>query len=318
MTSVFVSGGRVGRALRVAIMTDKAGWHGPQLRRAFRARGVETRYVSLVRCGVDLERGVQGIVMPSFERRLPDGVFVRGVPGGTLEQVVLRLDFLHALREMGIPVYNEPRAIEKSVDKAMTSLLLQRAGIPTPPTWVTESAAVARGIVMRECAAGHEVVVKPLFGSQGNGLRRLQAGMDIPDAAAVDGVWYLQRFVRTPAAAGGDFRDWRVFVVGHTAVAGMLRHGRTWINNVAKGARCEAVDADGALGDLAVAATRAVGMDYAGVDVMQDDRGRLLVIEVNSIPAWRGLQGVTSVNIAERLVQDFAVRRLSPRLAAVG
>jgi tetrahydromethanopterin:alpha-L-glutamate ligase len=318
MTQAAGMAGRAGRRLRVAIVTDKAGWHGPQLRRAFKARGVETRYVSLVRCGVDLSRGVQGIVMPSFERQLPDGVFVRAVPGGTLEQVVLRLDFLHALRELEVPVYNEPRAIEKSVDKAMTSLLLHRAGVPTPPTWVTESASVARGIVMRECAAGHEVVVKPLFGSQGNGLRRLQAGMDIPEAAAVDGVWYLQRFVRTPAAARGNFRDWRVLVVGHAAVAAMLRHGRTWINNVAKGARCEAADPGGALGDLAVAATRAVGMDYAGVDVMQDDRGRLLVIEVNSIPAWRGLQGVTSLNIAERLVQDFVVRKLSPRLAAVG
>jgi tetrahydromethanopterin:alpha-L-glutamate ligase len=302
---------------RIAIMTETPGWHGPQLRRAFRRRGIEARYVSLARCAVDLTAGVHGIVMPGFERRLPEGVFVRSVPGGTLEQVVLRLDFLHALRELGIPVYNEARAIEKSVDKAMTSLLLHRAGVPTPPTWVTETPAAARAVLMRECAAGREVVVKPLFGSQGNGLRRLQAGMDIPDAAAVNGVWYLQQFV--PSAAGeGQWRDWRVFVVGHTAVAAMIRHGKSWINNVARGARCEAVQPDAALRDLAVDAARAVGMDYAGVDIMCDVTGRLSVIEVNSIPAWKGLQGVTSVNIAEMLVHDFLARRLSPRLEAVG
>jgi len=302
---------------RIAIMTETAGWHGPQLRRAFRRRGIEARYVSLARCAVDLSGGVDGILMPGFERRLPEGVFVRSVPGGTLEQVVLRLDFLHALRELGIPVYNEARAIEKSVDKAMTSFLLHRAGVPTPPTWVTESAAAARAILMRECAAGREVVVKPLFGSQGNGLRRLQAGMDIPDAAAVNGVWYLQQFV--PSAAGeGQWRDWRVFVVGRTAVAAMIRHGKSWINNVAQGARCEAVQPDATLRDLAVDAALAVGMDYAGVDIMCDAKGRLFVIEVNSIPAWKGLQGVTSANIAEMLVHDFLARRLSPRLEAVG
>jgi len=68
--------------LRVAIVTDLAGWHGAQLRRAFRARGIEARYVSLERCMIDLARGVHGILMPGFERRLLDGALVRGVPGG--------------------------------------------------------------------------------------------------------------------------------------------------------------------------------------------------------------------------------------------
>jgi len=303
--------------LRVAIVTDLAGWHGAQLRRAFRARGIEARYVSLERCTIDLARGVHGILMPGFERRLPDGVFVRGVPGGSLEQVVLRLDFLHALRELGVAVYNDARAIERSVDKAMTSFLLARAGVPTPPTWVTESPARARSIVLRETSAGHAVVVKPLFGSQGKGLVRLRAGMDIPDAAAVQGVWYLQRYVEA-AAGEGRWRDWRVLVVGGTVAAAMVRHGRTWINNVAQGARCEGAAPEATLCDLAVAAARAVGMDYAGVDVMRDPRDGYKVIEVNSIPAWRGLQSVTDGNIAEGLVNDFVSRRLTARLAAVG
>ena len=303
--------------LRVAIVTDQAGWHGAQLRRAFRARGIEARYVSLERCTIDLAHGLHGIVMPGFERRLPDGVFVRGVPGGSLEQVVLRLDFLHALRELGVAVYNDARAIERSVDKAMTSFLLARAGVPTPPTWVTESAAHARNIVLRETSAGHAVVVKPLFGSQGKGLVRLHAGMDVPDAAAVRGVWYLQRYVEA-AAGEGRWRDWRVLVVGATVAAAMVRHGRTWINNVAQGARCEKAAPEATLHDLAVAAARAVGIDYAGVDIMCDPADGYKVIEVNSIPAWRGLQSVTDGNIAEGLVNDFVSRRLTARLVAVG
>src|SRR5271169_5837597 len=46
-------------------------------------------------------------------------------------------------------VYNDARAIERSVDKAMTTFLLRRQGIPTLPTWVTERESVARGILMR-------------------------------------------------------------------------------------------------------------------------------------------------------------------------
>ncbi len=63
---------------------------------------------------------------------------------------------------------------------------------------------------------------------------------------------------------------------------------------------------------LALDAARAVGMDYAGVDIMREADGRLQVIEVNSIPAWKGLQSVTGFNIAECLVEDFVQRRRLP------
>jgi tetrahydromethanopterin:alpha-L-glutamate ligase len=300
--------------LRVAIVTDAPGWHGSRLRRAFRARRVDTQFVSLRRCRIDLARGCHGLFIPGFERRLPDGVFVRGVAGGTLEQVVLRLDVLHALRDLGIPVCNDARAIERTVDKGMTSLLLARAGLPTPPTVVTESPARARAFLLRETAAGHAVVVKPLFGSRGVGVRRLRAGCDIPDAAECHGVWYLQRYVETRAGGrggGGGWHDWRVFVIAGEAVAAMVRHGVTWVNNVARGGRCEAVALVPELVRLAEGACAAVGADYGGVDLVRGGDGRLQVLEVNGIPAWKGLQSVTRLDIAERLVDDFVSRRLA-------
>lgn len=293
---------------RVAIFTDEAGWHGARLREALRARGIEARYVHPAKCRIDLRAGVHGIVMPGFERALPDGVFVRGIPGGSLEQITLRLDVLHTLAEFGVPVYNDARAIERSVDKARTSLLLARAGIPTPPTWVTEDPNHARRIVLRETAKGGELVVKPLFGSMGRGLSRLACGMDIPDASSVAGVWYLQRYLPPD---GDGWRDWRVLVAGKQVVAAMIRRGRSWINNVAQGARCTPAPVDEAMRRLAIGAVEAVGMDYAGVDVMRDDQGRFSVIEVNSIPAWKGLQRVTPFDIAARLVDDFVQRRLA-------
>ncbi len=296
------------------ILTDDPGWHGARLREAFESRGVEVSFASLRDCRFDFDTrrrdpANSGVVIPGFDGRLPDGVFVRGVPGGTLEQVVLHLDILHALKLLGVPVYNDGRAIERTVDKAMTSFVLARAGIATPATWVTESEALACDIVARETAGGSELVVKPLFGSQGAGLKRVNGVAALPVSAEYDGVYYLQRYIE-PAAAG--WHDWRVFVIDGRAAAAMTRHGKDWITNVAQGARCEPVDL-AERDDLRALAERAVAaleMDYAGVDLIRDRVGRTHVVEVNGIPAWKGLQSVSRVNIAQRLVDDFLDRYL--------
>src|SRR5581483_4819628 len=184
---------------RVAIFTDDPGWHGARLRDEFAARGVESKFVSLKQCRFDFGMPGHGIVVPGFDDRPPDGAFVRGVPGGTLEQVVLRLDVLHALDDVGVPVYNDGRAIERTVDKAMTSFRLAHAGIATPDTWVAESRQEALAIVARQTAGGGELVLKPLFGSQGEGLRRVAHPGEIPAPEEYDGVYYLQRYVEPGA-----------------------------------------------------------------------------------------------------------------------
>jgi tetrahydromethanopterin:alpha-L-glutamate ligase len=289
---------------RVAIMTEAPGWHGAELRRALLTRQLEPCFVSLQACRLELGGAGPSVALPGFGDGLPDGVLVRDVPGGSLEQVVLRLDVLHALRELGVRVYNDARSIERTVDKAMTSFLLRHAGLPCPPTCVTEAPEAARAFLAAETAAGHEVVAKPLFGSLGVGLRRLGPGTALPEAAG--SVWYLQRYVETESAGG--WRDFRVLVVGGAAVAAMMRHGATWVSNVAQGARCEPVAADRELERLAVAATAAVAADYAGVDLIRDRSGDLHVLEVNGIPAWRGLQGTTGLDLAELVAADFLSR----------
>lgn len=298
---------------RVAILSASPGWHGRKLARALAALGVETRFVSLSECRVDLEANRTGIVIPGFERALPDGVFVREIAAGSFEQVTFRLAILHALAEWEVPVYNSARAIERTVDKSMTSMLLRRAGIATPATWVCEAEAGARSVAIKETALGARLVQKPLFGSQGRGLRRLGAG-DAPAAGAdYNGVYYLQRYVEAERA---DARDYRVFVIAGQAVAAMVRRGPDWVHNVAQGARCEAHPLEPDLCALAERAARAIGLDYAGVDLMRAPDGAATVIEVNGIPAWQGLQSVARIDIAARLAQDFVGRRLSAPRAA--
>jgi tetrahydromethanopterin:alpha-L-glutamate ligase len=288
---------------RIAIVTDDPGWHGARLKRAFAARDFDSAYVSLTACRMNLAGSEPAIAMPGFEAALPDGVFVRGVPGGSLEQVSFYLDVLHALAMLEVPVYNEARAIERTVDKGMTSFLLRRAGLPTPPAWVTASRDETLAIAREELAQGHQLVSKPLFGSQGEGLQRHGQAEDLDLLAESSGIFYLQRFVDCGSQESHDFR---VFVIRGRTVAAMRRCGLSWLNNVAQGARCEPARLDDLLlCRLAEDAVRAVGMAYAGVDIMRDAQGRYTVIEVNSVPAWKGLQSVSEVVIADLLAEDF-------------
>ncbi len=290
---------------KIAIFTDDPGWHGKRLTQAFAAHGYRSDYVSLTECEIRLDRPAVPVCIKGFEHGLPDAVFVRGVPGGSLEEVVFYLDILHALKELGIPVYNDGRAIERSVDKGMTSFLLKNAGLPTPLTWVLRDRHEALMIAENELKLGHRLISKPLFGSQGEGLRRIEKMTDLFWLTASNGIYYLQRFIE---CEGDSFSDTRVFVINGKAAAAMQRRGTSWLNNVARGAKCEAVELTHDMAHLAVKAASALKMDYAGVDIIKDEQGDYSIIEVNSIPAWKGLESVCDLNIAQLLVDDLINR----------
>lgn len=292
----------------IAIFTDDPGWHGKQLKQAFASLGFQSTFVSLSECCFHLSnQHALPISIPQFEKTLPLAAFVRGVPGGSLEEVTLYLDFLHGLKILGIPVYNDAHAIERSVDKAMTSFLLHHAKLPTPKTWVLRSRTDALNLARDELAAGNLLISKPLFGSQGEGIRRIEKLTDIPWMTSSHGVYYLQRFID---CIGEGFSDYRVFVINGQAIATMRRRGKSWLNNVAKGASCERVALNLEMNELAINATKLLKMDYAGVDIIEDCHGKLNVIEVNSVPAWKGLESVFDGNIAQLLAQDLINRHL--------
>lgn len=288
--------------MKIPIFTDDAGWHGAQLKQAFIKRGVAADFVSLQDCVVNLSDAQPIIQIPGFDTP-PPAVFVRGVSGGTLQQVITRLNVLHMLAIQGVNIYNDAKAIERTVDKAMTSFLLHAHGVSTPATWVGESRAQMDTIRQSAAQNNQQLVIKPLFGSQGLGVRKLSANepMPVPMQQYVDGVYYLQQLIETADAP----HDYRVFVINGQVIAAMKRVGSSWVNNVAAGGRCEAVDPNATMAQLALAAASALQIDYCGVDIIQAATGEYYVLEVNSIPAWKGLQSVHDLNIAQLLVDDF-------------
>ena len=289
-----------GEEARIALFLEEESgdWHVRRLAAAMRRRGASVVVTSLPRCAFDSGLA-SGIDIPGFGGALPDAVFVRSISAGTLEQITFRLGLLHALRESGVRVWNDARAIERCVDKSMTTFLLQQAGIPTPRTRTMEGDAPARDYV---ADAGGSLIFKPLFGSQGKGLMRVDSVGNLPPPELADNIYYLQDFV---PPAGEGFEDWRVIATRSRIIAAMARKAGTWITNVHQGGAPVPCEPTLEMRELAAAALAAVDADYAGVDLIRGADGRLLVLEVNSNPSWRGLQSVSDVDVAEAIVEDF-------------
>jgi tetrahydromethanopterin:alpha-L-glutamate ligase len=263
---------------------------------AFAAAGGRVERIDLADCGFDT-RSSSGLSLPVLGSRLPDAVHVRTLSAGSFEAITKRLGVLHALTELGVVVWNDAHAIERCVDKSMTSFLLARAGVPTPPTWTMESAEAARALVEREAPSG-PLVLKPLFGAQGKGLRLIRRPEDLPSSEEIAGVYYLQRFQSNGAQ---DFTDYRLFVLRGRVIGAMMRRAATWITNVKQGGQPSPVAPDLKMERLAIAAAEAVGAAIAGVDVLVGADGAPTVLEVNSMPAWSGVQKVNKRNIAEAI-----------------
>jgi len=226
-----------------------------------------------------------------------DAVIVRGIPRGSLEQVIFRVDALHALVECGVTCVNGPRAIERTVDKFLASALLARAGVPTPRTIACERPEDALEAFE---ALGGDVIVKPLFGSMGAGMTRVDdadVAHRVFHALAIErAVYYVQETLDH-----GD-RDVRAFVVGGRVLAAIERHGSGWRANLARGARARAIELSAEQERLCVDAAAVVGAGYAGVDLLRGSDGREYVLELNGIPGWRGLQEATGADVAAALV----------------
>ena len=297
-----------GTGLHFALLIEegRGEWHARRIVRALESFGARVTVSSLPHCAFDtgLESGID---IPGFRGQLPDGVFVRSISAGTLEQITFRLGLLHALRESGVRVWNDARAIERCVDKSQTTFLLHKADIATPRTRVCEgpvhAAAYAEGLA-------RTLVVKPLFGSQGKGIGQISSQRELPAPETVDNIYYMQDFV---APHGETFEDWRVLATRHRIIAAMSRTGTTWLTNIHQGGRATAHAPDAEMIATSMAAMAAIDADYAGIDLIRTTSGQLLVLEVNSNPAWRGLQSVSDVNIAEAIAEDFLATVLAHR-----
>jgi len=281
--------------MRIAVLSAGDGWHVKDLQRAAAALDHEA-------VAVDFRRIQAGVGIAADSLGSFDAVMVRTMPAGSLEQVVFRMDALHRIQARGVVVLNPPAAIEACVDKYLASAKVQAAGMRVPPTIACQHADAGMEAFAR---LGGDVVVKPLFGSEGRGMVRITDGETawrvFRTLERLQTVLYVQQFIRHPGW------DLRVFLIGSKVVAAMRRYARDdWRTNVAQGGKAEAVDVTSNQRLLALKAMQAVHAQVAGVDLMQGPDAEWYVLEVNAVPGWRALAPATGIDVATAMVRFLA------------
>jgi ribosomal protein S6--L-glutamate ligase len=281
--------------VRLALLCSGTGWHVRDLQRAAALLDHDATAVDFRR----LSAGVGASPAPLADF---DAVLVRTMPPGSLEQVVFRMDLLGRAGASGIRVLNPPRAVEVCVDKYLATATLAAAGLPVPPTVACQT---AEGALEAFSALGGDVVVKPLFGSEGRGMVRVSdpelAWRTFRTLERTAGVLYLQQFIRHPGW------DLRAFVLGDRILTAMRRRANgDWRTNVAQGGTGELVRLSADQERLALQAARAVGAAVAGVDLLPGPGGEMYVIEVNAVPGWRALAPVSGIDVAGAILQFLA------------
>lgn len=219
---------------------------------------------------------------------------------------------------MGVPVVNCARAIAQARDKMLALQLLARNGVAVPRTvLIAGPAGFDRAL---ELVGGPPVVLKLLRGTQGVGV--ILAETRTAAVATLDALWGLGQIVLMQEfLAESRGHDTRVFVIGGRVVAAMRRVAEAgeWRANLHRGGFAERIHLDSASAAAATGSAAAVGLDVAGVDILESREGPR-VVEVNASPGFEGLERVTGVDIAGAILthaECIASGAVNPGMPAV-
>jgi ribosomal protein S6--L-glutamate ligase len=284
--------------LKIAILARPRSWYCRDLSRAASERGHRCQRIDFPKLVGSI--GCPGKTLVASDEDLTrfDALIVRTMPPGTLEQVVYRMDALWRLAAAGVCVLNPPKAVECAVDKYLTSSRLEQAGLRIPPTVVCENAPDALLAFER---FGGDVVVKPIFGSEGRGMVRVSdpemALRTFRTLERIGAVLYLQRFIENEGS------DVRVLVLDGRVLGAIRRRANgDFRANVSCRGTAEAHSVAEREVECALAAAKATEARFAGVDLLYGRDGTCYVIEVNAVPGWQAFRRVTGIDVAAEVI----------------
>ncbi len=205
------------------------------------------------------------------------------------------------LNDWGVKTVNSYQVIATCGSKLITSSILVKEGMPTPPVRVAFTPESALQAIEE---MGYPVILKPAVGSWGRLLSKIndrEAAEAILEHKKTLGgyqhsIFYIQKNVDKPKN-----RDIRSFVVGDEAICAIYRTSEHWITNTARGAVASNCPVTPELNQLSVAAAKAVGGGVLAVDLFETSDG-LIVNEVNHTTEFRNSIDTTGVDIPARMV----------------
>jgi ribosomal protein S6--L-glutamate ligase len=292
--------------MRIVILSRNRELYSTRaLARAARFRGHSVRVIDYLRLHMNITSKDPRIYLGN--RRLDDVDAV--IPRIGAQHSFFGTAVVRQFEMIGVYSVNESVAIARARDKLRCLQLLARRGIGMPVTAFAHDPEVAHHMI--EICGGAPLVIKLVEGTQGVGVvlaETEQAAESVIEAFRdLDAHILAQRFVSE--AVGTDIR---AFVIGDEVVAAMRRLAREgdFRANLHRGGKAEPVELTDLERRTAVRASKALGLNVAGVDLLRSKDGPL-VIEVNGSPGLEGIQRATRVDVAGKII-EFIEDRSEP------
>ena len=292
--------------MKIAILSrNKRLYSTRRLVEAAKARGHDARVVDVLRCYMNIaphnpEIHYRGQKLEGFDAIIPRiGASVTFYGAAVVRQFEM----------MGTYSLNESVAITRSRDKLRAHQLLARKGIGMPVTGFAYAPDDTADVV--NLVGGAPCVVKLTEGTQGRGIVLCEtdkAAESVIEAFRdLDAYFLVQEFVEE--ARGADIR---CFVIGGRVVAAMMRQAKPgeFRSNLHRGGVAAKVKITPEERSTAVRAAKIMGLNVAGVDILRSNHGPV-VMEVNSSPGLEGIETVSGVDIASRII-EFVEKNARP------
>lgn len=286
------------RRRRIAILSrNRSLYSTRRLCEAIRAFGHEALVLDTLRCELQVEKGNPSITYEG--RRLPSLDLVIPRIGASITGYGLAV--LNQLQSMGIPSLNQADGIGRSRDKLRCLQLLADSGIDVPRTVMMRRKGDLRSVVGR--LGGLPVIVKLLRGTQGIGVMLAHSIEELE--SVLDTLWNLdQEILLQEFIAESRGMDIRAVVVGDQVVGAMKRVAGTegeFRSNLHRGGKGTPFPLPPKYEREAVRAARIVGLEVAGVDLLESRSGPKIA-EVNSSPGLRGIERALRKDLAGAMV----------------
>ncbi len=283
--------------MKIAILSRSSGLYSTaRLKQAALSRGHEVAVVDYLRCYMDITARRPRVLFRGDEVT-PDALIPRVGATYTFYGAAVVRQFEMA----DVFTVSSSDGISRSRDKLRSMQILSRAGVGLPTTSFAHDSQDITGIL--DVVGGPPVVVKLLEGTQGVGVvlaeTRQAAESVISAFRQLDANFLVQQYI-----AEAEGADLRALVVGGEVVASMKRQSPPgdFRSNLHRGGTAEAVTLSANERATALRAANAMGLDVAGVDLIQSDDGPM-VLEVNSSPGLEGIEGASNVDIAEIIIE---------------
>ncbi|MAI84070.1 MAG: hypothetical protein CMM91_03955 [Rickettsiales bacterium] len=281
-----------------AIISDLHDWHSKQISNELNKLKKKVQLYNFDDLSIKIENK-KNIVLFNNKIKKFDGIWVRFIKDGSLEEITFKLTILHTLKDFGTYIHNSAQIIEKTVDKFRASMIAKKSGILIPKTWVFSNKRhfieQSKNLFRKQ----KYLIIKPIFGSQGKGV---QIFKNLKDIDFSEKILYFQEYIGNLNEK--IFSDVRVIVSKHKTVCAIKRVSKNPITNVALGSKVEKIKISRELKKISIKISKIFELGYGGID-FKIFKNKIYLLEINSIPAWKATQTVEKKKISKILVDDF-------------